>query len=522
MIRSVSLRAAVCVVVCATALPARADHARSPLFGALTPGPHAVGFAKMEMKDPTRPMGAKRGPDGAVSAVQRARRLAVHVWYPASANAAGRRMTFADYIGAHLSQQGDDAIRTREDQLRGFLGQQFGTISNEAWSALRTTPLLATADAPPADGRFPLVVGMLRPLSTSITNEYLASHGYAVAMIQGDSSEDPEDPGAALEIGVRDMEFAIAQLRALPYIDQAALAALGFSGSGFSQILLAMRHPDIDAVCDLESAIFDDRVMWPLSRGWGYSVEALRIPFLHTYGVPLSARENRIGDFERMRYSTRYRYLVDAPGLHHWDFATEGMAASTVLGLRSEQAPRLRQAFETTNRYVLAFFDAHVKGDGRAHAFLRNDPVANGAPVGLVTMRELPRVEPAPTTDAFAASIADRGIEAALQIFQEARARDPEAPLFREAQLNMLGYRLLRTGKRAESLVMFRKAVELYPDSVNLYDSLGEALEAAGEHDEALAVTRRGLEAASRPGAPSGPVGLLKARLERLTSGGSR
>ena len=92
-----------------------------------------------------------------------------------------------------------------------------------------------------------------------------------------------------------------------------------------------MRHPDVDAVCDLESAIFDDGVLDPLSRGWGYGLTALRVPFLHIYSVPLSKRENRIADFEAMRYSTRYRYLVDAPGIHHWDFATEGMAASTVL-----------------------------------------------------------------------------------------------------------------------------------------------------------------------------------------------
>ena len=115
------------------------------------------------------------------------------------------------------------------------------------------------------------------------------------------------------------------------------------------------------------------------------------MPFLHTYSLPLSKRENRIGDFEAMRYSTRYRYLVDAPGIHHWDFATEGMAASAVLGNRGPDGPALQQAFEMTNRYVLQFFNAYVKHDREAVAFLRRDPQANGAAAGLVTVREYPR-----------------------------------------------------------------------------------------------------------------------------------
>jgi hypothetical protein len=230
-----------------------------------------------------------------------------------------------------------------------------------------------------------------------VTLEYLASHGYVVAMVHGEEPAGTIDAGAGLEIAVRDMEFAIAALRQRPDVDPGALAALGFSGAGFSQILLAMRHPDIDAVCDLESAIFDDRMMWPLARGWGYDPAALRVPFLHVYGAPLSKLESRIADFDAMRYSTRYRYLVDAPTLHHWDFATEGRATTTVLGLRGEAAAPLRQAFEFTNRFLLGFLDAHVKRDEAGRRFIQATPASHGVPAPLVTVREIRGVEPAPT-----------------------------------------------------------------------------------------------------------------------------
>jgi tetratricopeptide (TPR) repeat protein len=315
------------------------------------------------------------------------------------------------------------------------------------------------------------------------------------------------------------MEFAIPQLRKLPYVEPERLAALGFSGAGFSQILLGMRHPDVMAVCDLESAIFDDRLMWPLSRGYGYDVTALRVPFLHTYSVPLSARESRISDFERMRYSTRYRYLVDAPGIHHWDFATEGFAASTVLQNRGEHGEKLRQAFETTNRYALAFFNAYVKGDAGELAFLRRSPEANGAPAGLATIRELPAVEPAPTADEFGALIAQKGTDEAMRVFDRARAADPEAALFREADLNRVGYGLLRGGNREAAVAVFRRLIALHPGSPNAHDSLAEALEAAGERAAALTATRRALEllSTSEPTARTKELaGVLQNRLKRL------
>ena len=491
-------------------VPASGDEARSPLHGALVPGPHVVGFTTISMADPTRPA----GPGG-----PRARAMVTHVWYPAAA-ASGRAMTFGEAAVSHLEMATAAERAQRETDLRRFL-TQFGPVTDASWTALLATPLLARRGAPPANGRFPLLIGQLRALSTSITNEYLASHGYVVGMVQGPQGNQPTDPGGGLEVGVRDMEFAIAELRKQPYVHPEALGAVGFSGSGFSQLLLAMRHPDVKAVCDLESAIFDDvRISMPLQRGWGYDVGALRVPFLHTYSVPLSKLENRIADFENMRYSSRHHYLVDAPGIHHWDFATEGMAASTVLRNRGDNGPRLKQAFETTNRYVLAFFNAYMRGDQQELAFLRRAPEANGAPAGLATIRELPSVAAAPTSLTFQQMLIRDGVAAAMKAFDAARASDPQARLFVEAELNALGYRLLRQPKPAEAIAVFRKVVELYPTSTNPYDSLGEALETTGDKAAALEATRKGLEVLAKENLPDARRQqlreLFEERLKRL------
>ena len=428
-------------------------------------------------------------------------------------------MTFADAMSEHLPVRSPTEIARREESVRRFLGE-FGPVSDEAWARLKATRLLARRDVTAAAGRYPLIIGSLRALSTSITNEFLASHGFVVAMVDGQDDTEPEDSGAALEIDYRDMEFAISALRTRREVHATALGALGFSGSGFSQILLAMRHPDVAAVCDLESAIFDDRMMHPLSRGWGYSVAALRVPFLHTYSLPLSKRENRIGDFEAMRYSTRYRYLVDAPGIHHWDFATEGMAASAVLRNRGENSLRLQQAFETTNLYVLKFFSAYLKNDAEALAFLARTPGANAVPDGLATVRILPAVTPAPTADDIFAIVSAQGAEVAMQRLDDARKTDPQSSVFEEARLNRLGYRVLRSGSAASSIPIFRRIVEWFPASANVYDSLAEALEAAGDRREAVAVSEKGLEVLAKqeltPQQRRDIAELLEARIKRL------
>jgi tetratricopeptide (TPR) repeat protein len=505
----------------ATAAIAASDvsaQAGSPLHGALAAGPHPVGFTKLRLADATRPAGPKRDAGGKATIADRSRQLDVHIWYP-SAQGTAPPMTFAEYVTAHLPPDDHAAITARATAVRGFLNR-FGTTGDEAWATLKATPLLARRDAPDAAGRFPLLIGMLRPVSTTITSEYLASHGYVVAMVHPMTSSNFDDAGPALDEGVRDMEVAIAALRQRPNVDPSALGALGFSGAGFSQILLAMRHPDVDAVCDLESAIFDDRVMFPLKGGWGYRVDALRVPFLHTYSVPLSRRENAIGEFEAMRYSTRYRYLVDAPGIDHWDFATEGMAASSIPGLRGANAATLRAAFETTNRYVLAFFDAYVKHDNAALAFLRRDPEANGAPPGLATIRELPGIEPAPTPEQFTALVTGQGVDAALERLRAARVRDPQARLFQQSVLNNLGYRLLRNGRHDAAIAVLRTTSELYPASSNAYDSLAEALETAGRRADAVQVSRQGLEVLARQDVTAEQradmAKLLEERIQRL------
>ncbi|HEV8123566.1 MAG TPA: hypothetical protein VGP80_04955 [Gemmatimonadales bacterium] len=69
-----------------------------------------------------------------------------------------------------------------------------------------------------------------------------------------------------------------------------------------------------------------------------------------------------------------------------------------------------------------------------------------------------------------------------------------------ESQVNSLGYRFLGAGDVAKAVLTLRLNTIVYPNSANTFDSLGEALLAAGRRDEAIAAYRHAMEV--EPGFP--------------------
>ncbi len=57
---------------------------------------------------------------------------------------------------------------------------------------------------------------------------------------------------------------------------------------------------------------------------------------------------------------------------------------------------------------------------------------------------------------------------------------------FKESQLNTLGYQLLQTGMNKQAIAIFKLNVEQFPESFNVYDSLGEGYMIAGDNKNAI------------------------------------
>jgi uncharacterized protein len=75
-----------------------------------------------------------------------------------------------------------------------------------------------------------------------------------------------------------------------------------------------------------------------------------------------------------------------------------------------------------------------------------------------------------------------------------------------EATANFIGYRLMQTGHLPDALEVFQANAKTWPDSANVYDSLGEAQEKAGALELAAINYRRAAEIGRKTGDPNTPV----------------
>jgi pimeloyl-ACP methyl ester carboxylesterase len=99
------------------------------------------------------------------------------------------------------------------------------------------------------------------------------------------------------------------------------------------------------------------------------------------------------------------------------------------------------------------------------------------------------------TEQAFIKTILEEGVQKARQVYQDAKKRNPQVVLFRESTLNTLGYDLLYKQKRVkEALELFLLNLEAYPNSFNVYDSLGEAYLVNAETELAVKYYKKSLE----------------------------
>ncbi|MBD2699069.1 hypothetical protein IC229_00355 [Spirosoma sp. BT702] len=454
----------------------------NPFFVNLPVGPHAVGFNVVTLTDDSRVTKRRYDYFGAKETGNRHRQVQLHLWYPAQRNSSNVAMTYGDYCAAEsfseLNGSKDPALKTRllNDQ-RATFDRFFGKLTDAHWTKLANSPLLARKAATSLPQRFPLLIGTLRPLSTSVTNELLASNGYVVAMVTtGELSE--ATPMIRYIQEVQDMQLAISYLQKRGLIDEEKVGTLGFSGSGLTQVLFAMHDKRVGALADIESAIYGEGIMDYLGKSNFYDAKQLHVPFLHIYGKRLGSSDAHFDEFHKKIYSDRYHLLLNYSRLHHWDVATEGRASTTVLHVRGDKEPSLRASFELANRHLLAFFNSVLKQDKSSQTILDSKATLSQYPDSLWTIRHYPGLKPPPNAQQFIKIINDQGIDSALAVARRFLTVDPAAAFLHQNNLNAQAQLLQSQKKPNETIALMNFATEVYPKEAWLWNNL------AGMHED--------------------------------------
>ena len=81
--------------------------------------------------------------------------------------------------------------------------------------------------------------------------------------------------------------------------------------------------------------------------------------------------------------------------------------------------------------------------------------------------------------------IQEQGYEVAIQHYKYLKSTAPQQYDLGENQLNRLGYQLLNENKTNDALSIFKFNAETNPESINVWDSLGEGYLKIGEYERA-------------------------------------
>ncbi|EZH71351.1 hypothetical protein ATO12_08150 [Aquimarina atlantica] len=104
---------------------------------------------------------------------------------------------------------------------------------------------------------------------------------------------------------------------------------------------------------------------------------------------------------------------------------------------------------------------------------------------------EMPKIK---SNEFIAKLIYKVGIEKAIKKYREVHENNANQYDYDESYLNRLGYQLIKKDKLKEAIEIFKLNVEYYPNSANVYDSLGEAYLLNTEKEAALFNYKKSLE----------------------------
>jgi tetratricopeptide (TPR) repeat protein len=464
----------------------------APTATAADAGPYRVGFHVRQQYDRARVYQHPRNPVTAqATSGDRSRPLQTLIWYPAIGT--GGAMIYRDYVTTVATEEEfsrmPDQVRRATDALVDPRGPQ---VQRELLS-----PVRALRDAPERPGKFPVVIYAPSNSAYAIENadlcEYLASHGYIVIATPslGPRAHAMTADLEGAEAQAADIGFLVGYAHTLPQADAHRIAVVGHSWGSLASVLAAARDDRIRALVTLDGS--------------------LRAANDYVNGGPRAARYVTP---ERLGIPLLYMTRLQDEGPSHLDFSSWAQHMAPDAAFAGRSRAQVAQTYGAMARMVERFLDARVKNDATARRQLDDALAANRPPPGFVSFALRRAAGAPPTLDTFLEQLGQQGFDHIAAIYDRLHAQNPDLALD-PLQTHDWGMKLLREHRPADAMQVFRLGVKLYPERFDfLYDGLGQAYEAAGERDAAIANYRQALalepgqlHARERLGALGAPAG---------------
>ena len=480
-------------------IPTELRSETSPIWGKLTPGPHAVGFQVMFRKDPSRPFKAKRDYQGNITTADRSRPIQISIWYPAAAPGKPDPVVLEDYLYLTANEQTglEPTDQQKQNVITAFKNRWAKGASDENIQAALKSKMLSLRNPAPSKDRFPLVLiapssRLSSPVSSVVLAEFLASNGYVVASSPGMGLNSPQLSFNSVGViaQMQDLQFAIATLNSFPAVDPNKLAVIGFSFGGLAGSLLTMYNGDVDAFISLETSAGNKFGYSVLFQNPLYDPPLMRVPVLH-----LTAQETNADSSDAFLKAIKYAPLtvVKLKGMTPADFSSFTMITPLipvpVSAQQNEPPVDKRAGYEAICRYTLEFLNAKVKQDPKAEAFLQQ-PAQND--LAIVETRAGLKIPP--SEEEFMKILREQGLAAAKTIHEETRSKDPDYDIYEPTTLVNFGRELVDQKKTKEAIEVLNFNLEVYTDDSETFELLGTIYMNEGNKELAIQNFEKALE----------------------------
>ncbi len=463
------------------------------------PGPDGVGLKVVEQYDFSRSYRPLIDELGKPVQGERARPLQTLIWYPAQ-KGSGKAMTVGDY-GDLLATETTFGKPEITEDWKKWLDSMKPTLKDSMW---------AVRDARPLTGRFPVVIYAPSFSSMSWENadlcEYLASHGYVVVASpdMGATARGMTGDLAGVNAQAQDISFLIGYAQTLPNTDMSKIAVGGFSWGGISNLFAAARDNRIDALFAFDGSM---RYFPGLVKTAEVHPENMTMPMIFFTQGPTTIEQqarrtvNKDNDGPNVLNAWTHGDLitVDDLALNHVEHSSMYQRNEDIWKYypSSQKADYSRAdgivGYAWIARYTLEFLDAYLKHDVEAMAFLKKKPAEVGVPPHMLTVDFRAAKGMPATLDAFRVEIGKQGFDHAPAIYAAMLKDNPDFKLD-EAGVNQWGLDLMEKNHVSEATELLKLNVQVFPNSSNAYDSLGEAYMKAGQKQLAIDNYKKSLE----------------------------
>ncbi len=409
------------------------------------------------------------------------RKIQVSLWYPVSADSPQEgRMTIEDYL--NILKREDGWTNLPPEMVLGWFGYQ----DSEERQKLASHHLKAEKDASMETGEYPAVIYAPGLHATSIENfilcEYLASCGYVVisSPSAGANSRYMESAGAKdIDTQTRDLEVLFRELCGMESVDRDQVALMGHSFGAIAAVILAMKNPLIKAVVSLDGSVkyqYEKLIANPY-----YDVGKFVLPFMHlsqkdipeavlsVEGLPASIND------EFIFYDSLYRhaaYRIKFHTLTHNQFTSLGLLYGQRDPLQDKSDPEIMRGYVLLQESVKLFLDAYLKSDAMALKTLEAGEVGSE---DYSFKESKTGVQLSDVTSIFINAVRESNFETIPVIYDSLRLEYPWWSI-RESDMNIWGLTLTYDSDAPQSgATVLEWATGEYPNSSNLFDSLGES-----------------------------------------------